>query len=207
MRTRAMLLPIVLSIAIAIPAFAQNAPSGGGGGVPGGRAGGGMVDPATIQLKIVETIKTKLAPTNDEWKKLRPLIERVQEAQRNTRTGAGMSFGTGPMMKGMINGKPIDGAAQGNQPPAAPGGKPVTGGMQFISGGGANVDTLPGQAMQDLRSSIEANASEEDIAARIKTFHEQRDLAKADLVKAQKELREVCNKRQEAILISLGQLD
>jgi Spy/CpxP family protein refolding chaperone len=193
MRTATGLTVCFALIFLALTAQAQNAPGGGAGSIAGGRVGGGPMDPGMMQVKITESIKAKLAPTDDEWKKLRPLIEKVQEAQRNLRNGAGMSFSSGPMMRGNANGKPID--------------QVHTGAFQMVGGGNAVVDTLPGQAMQDLRSSVDANAGDEELAARIKAFHEQRDAARSDLAAAQKALRQACTTRQEAILMTLGTLD
>jgi hypothetical protein len=144
-----------------------------------------MMDPSQVKAQVIETIHTKLAPTEAQWKTLLPLIEKVQDAQRNARTGAGMSFNSPPMVNG----------------------KAVTGSMRVQSGGGATVDTPAGQAMQSIRNALSGDTNDDELRKRIAALHEARDLARVDLIAAQDALRQACTPRQEATLMTLAILD
>src|SRR6476646_10783557 len=54
---------------------------GGGGG--GGGFGGGNFDPAAMQQRIMDNVKTELEFTNDtEWTAVQPLVQKVLDARR-----------------------------------------------------------------------------------------------------------------------------
>ena len=61
----------------------------------GGGQGGGNFDPAQFQQRIMERVRTNLGFTNDtDWSAVEPLIQKVMDAQRNTRgSGMGRMFG------------------------------------------------------------------------------------------------------------------
>lgn len=189
---------IVLAILFPISSvLAQSAPpSRGGGGSGGGpiggasHGGGGPVDPLILKPRIIDGIRDKLAASQDEWSKLEPKIEKVLDVKRNASTGAGMTMGSPVMVKGT--------------PP-----KGVGDAMTFRmhGGGGTMIDTAPGRAMQEIRTALEKNASDDEIKRTIAVMRKARDEARSALEAAQKELRAACTPRQEAILITLGQLD
>ena len=146
---------------------------------PGVRAGAGAVDPAQFRQKMLDTIKDKLEATDEQWEALSPKIEKVLDAKRNAGTGAGMSWSS-----------------------ATPGGRAMT------STGGGNVETAPGKAMQEVRAAIDdKDTPAEEITKKLAVMREARDKARAELDAAQKELKAACTPRQEAILVTLGQLE
>jgi Spy/CpxP family protein refolding chaperone len=79
-------------------------------------------------------------------------------------------------------------------------------------GGDSSGDSQNRSAMQtasrELRDTLEnKDATAEQIQAKLTAFREAREKAKATLVSAQKELKEVLTQRQEAVLVSMGMLD
>jgi hypothetical protein len=167
-------------VVLSAPAFAH-AQAGGGGAPPAGgvRFGGGPVDPAAFRQKQLDTIKEKMAATDDEWNALSAKIEKVIDAKRDASTGAGMSM-TSAVGRGAV----------------------------VQSTGGGNIGSEPGKAMQELRKSLEdKDASDEELAKKLAAMREARDKARQALADAQKELQSSCNKRQEVVLVTLGILE
>src|SRR2546421_8554368 len=81
----------MLMAMVAIPAFGQAPPPGGGqGGGPGGR-----FDPARFRQVMMDRIKETLGSSDDEFKALEPKIDQVLTAQRDAR-GFGMGRRGGP---------------------------------------------------------------------------------------------------------------
>ncbi|MEP0841816.1 MAG: hypothetical protein HRF43_03795, partial [Phycisphaerae bacterium] len=60
---------------------------------PGGRGGRGNFDPAQMRQRMMDNIKEELAASDDEWKVLQPKVEKVLDAQRETRGGGFGGFG------------------------------------------------------------------------------------------------------------------
>ena len=126
---------------------------------------------------MLDAIKDQLQASDKEWEALSPKIEKVMDARRNTATGAGMSWSSS-------NG-------------AAP-----------VFRAGNTPDTPPGKAMQQVKTAIEdKDISNDEILKKLAAMREAREKARAELAAAQKELKEACTPRQEAILVTLGQLD
>jgi hypothetical protein len=64
------------------------------------------------------------------------------------------------------------------------------------------------QKSRDLRASLEnKEAKPEELKAKLAAYREARQKAKADLTKAQEELRELLTVRQEAVLVMMGTLE
>ena len=64
----------------------RNRQNGGGGG-----PGGGNFDPAAMQQRIMDNVKTELEFTNDtDWSAVQPLVQKVLDARRDVGTGSGM---------------------------------------------------------------------------------------------------------------------
>ena len=75
-------------------------------------------------------------------------------------------------------------------------------------GGGNQPETAVAKARADLRTTLEnQNASAQEINAKLTALREARTKAKANLEAAQKELKEVLTARQEAVFVSMGQLE
>ena len=135
-------------------------------------------DPAQMRERMMNMYKERLGTNDDEWKVVSPKIEKVMTVQRDSRVGFG-GFGGGRRGGG-------DNA-----------------------GGGDNQPTTPvAIASADLRKSLEnKDAAADEIAKKLTALREAREKAKADLVAAQKELKEVLTARQEAVLVTMGMLD
>ena len=180
----AIALAICLSHALALadekPQAAQpNPPAQIPGAGPGGVKVG--IDPAQFRQQQIDLIKQSLQPTDEQWNTLLPKIEKVLEAQRNIRSGAGMSFSTN-MNRGQIT--------------------------RTSGGGNATVDTATGKALQEIRDALTEEAtSDADILKKLAALREEKAKAKAQVVEAQQELKAACTPRQEAVLVTLGQLD
>ncbi len=92
------LLTAVALAASTILAFAQApaAPAGGndqGGRQRSGDRGGNIQD---FMQRMNDRLKTSLKVTDEEWNVLKPLVEKVQTAQREAGAGRGFGGGRGP---------------------------------------------------------------------------------------------------------------
>ena len=150
-----------------------------------GQRGGGNFDPAQFRQRAMDRIKEQLGATDDEWKVIEPKVDKVMNAQRESRGGFGFGgFGGGRY---------------------GPGG--ATGG-----GGGGGADQQPttavGKASQDLRTTLDdKNAAPETIAKKLAGLREAREKARKDVADAQKDLKEILTQRQEAVLVINGMLE
>jgi len=180
MPTRRLLGVLFLTMAAASPALAQ---------VPGQ---GGPPDFAQMRQQFLDRMKEMLGASDDEWKALQPKIEKVQQLQRETSGMRGMfmmMFGPGgpggPPPGGPPPGAVIRGGPDGAQPPS-----PIQ------------------QKMQDLRAVLDnKDSTPEEIKARLQALRDARAQAKADLAKAQDDLRDLLTTRQESVLVMMGMLD
>ena len=153
-----------------------------GGGRRGGQGGPGGGNFADFQQRMNDRLKASLKVTDEEWNVLKPLVEKVQTAQREA--GAGRGFGGG----------------RGG--PGGPGG----GGP----GGDNNTpDTRPGAAESTaLRTALESDStSADDIKAKLAALRAIRKKGAADLAVAREDLKKVVTVRQEAVLVSMGMLE
>ena len=194
--SRRMILGFFMCLLLA-PAMlkAQPAPDGGGnaggnaGGDQGGRrnrgggngGGGGNFDPAAFRQQMMDRIKEQMAAKDDEWKVIEPKLQKVMDANRATMSGRMGGFGRG-------------GGGGGNN----------GGGNR----GGLGADTPTGKAMQELRDTLDnKDASADDIAKKLTALRDAREKAKTELATAQKDLKDVLTQRQEAVLVTMGQLE
>src|SRR6185436_4578273 len=125
----------------------------------------------------------QLGASDDEWKVIEPKVDKVMNAQRESRGGFG-GFGGGR---------------------GGPGGGGGGGG-----GGGADQQptTAVGKAGADLRTTLEdKNAAPETIAKKLAALREAREKGRKDVADAQKELKEILTQRQEAVLVINGMLE
>jgi hypothetical protein len=176
---------IVLLAAAASPAFAQ--PAGGRG------------DPAQFRQRMSDRLKELLGANDDEWKALEPKVFKVMDLQREANSGGrgmGMLMGRGGPGGG-------GGAAGGGGAGAAAGG----GGRGF----GGDPNAPPSAVMEktrELQTTLEnKDAKPDDLKAKLKALREARAKAKADLAKAQDDLRDLLTARQESALVMLGMLE
>lgn len=194
--------PTILLSAIALAAStilatAQNpAPPGGGPGGPGGGGGGGGRQRGQggpggnyqdFMQRMTDRLKTALKVSDEEWNVLKPLLEKVQTAQREAGAGRGLG-GRGP----------------GGGGPGGPGGGGPGG-----PGGDPGAEARPGAAESAaLRTALESDStSPEDLKAKLEAVRAVRKKGTADLAAAREELKKVVTVRQEAVLVSMGILE
>jgi len=178
---------LVLTMGMSASAFAQA--QGGQGGNNRGQNGGGRqrgnFDPAQMRERYMNQIKEQLGSPDDEWKLIQPRLEKVLNAQRETRSSRGGFGNRGGRTRGGNNGDNNANNQQNTRP-----------------------QTAVSQASDDLRKALEDKSTPpEEITKKIAALHEAREKAKADLAAAQKDLRELLSVRQEATLIESGILD
>jgi hypothetical protein len=209
-KTKVGLLATTLLVgAMSLPGFGQNAPGGtdnsatqgGGGGAGGGNGGGGGggqngggqgggggggwrgMDPAQMRQRMMDRIKTMLGSSDDEFSALQPKIEKVMTLTRDI----------SPNMMGMRRGRNGGGGGFGG------GGAP---------GGGEQPQSDVQVKLHDLSTALQdTQTSADDIKAKLQAYRDARTAAKADLVKAQEDLKSVLTPRQEAVLVSMGLLE
>ena len=131
-----------------------------------------------MRERWMTSIKEQLGANDDEWKVIQGKLDKVMNAQRDSRGGM---FGGGP--GGRRGGR---GGDQPSDQPSSP------------------VQT----ASRDLRTALEnKSATSEEITTKLTALREARDKARAELQTAQKDLKEVLTPRQEAVLVSMGMLE
>jgi hypothetical protein len=137
-----------------------------------------------FRKRMSERLKTSLKVTDDEWSVIEPLIEKVNEKQREA---GGSRFGGGTRGGG-----------------GTPGG--TTGGT---TGTTSTRPERPGSAESAaLRTALESDTtSPEEIKAKLTALREVRKKGASELVVAREELRKVVTVRQEAVLVSMGILE
>jgi outer membrane murein-binding lipoprotein Lpp len=172
---------------MAASAAAQEQPRRGGDrGDRGDRGGDGGDRMAEFRQRMSERTKEQLGATDAEWQVLQPKVEKVQQLQLAAASrGIGMMFGGGRGGPGGGDGG-RDGGTRSSDPNASP------------------VD----QKTRDLRASVDnKDAKPEELKAKLAALREAKQKAKADLAKAQEELRELLTVRQEAVLVMNGMLE
>jgi len=154
----------------------------------GGRQRGGDFDPAEMRQRMMERMKEQFGVANDdEWKIISERIEKVTEARRGTMAGGMGMFGRGG----------------GGRGPGGPGGD---GGGGQGRGGGRGFGPQASPEAEDLQKSIDANASPEELKAKLAKLREARKANEAKLKTAQDQLKEVLNTKQEAVAVLMGLL-
>ena len=132
-------------------------------------------------------MKEQLGTTDDEWKVLQPKLEKVMTARRDSFGGFG---------GGMFGGRGGRGGGGGR------------GGDQAQGGQNDRPESKVMKAQNELNTTLEnKSAAADDIKAKLKAYRDAREKARAELQAAQKELKEVCSVRQEAVLVMTGMLE
>jgi len=162
----------------------------------GGRRGRNF-DPAQMQERMLEGIKTRLGVTDDaEWTAMKPLL---QEVMKNQQRGMGMMGFGGRGGRGGRGGPGGPGGQndQGNQ--GAPGGP----GGQF-----AQRMAQENPEMAALATTLRAeNPSADEIKAKLAAYREAQKKRAEALKTARENLRKVLTLKQEAQLVLMGMLD
>ena len=156
----------------------------------GGRGNRANFDPAQAQQRRLEQIKETLGVTNDdEWKVIEERLQKVLDAQRESRMG-GMGMG------GMGGRRGGGGPGGNNQDPNANANIQRRGGM-----GGQ-----PNPAVTELEKALDDNAASEVVAAKLASLRDARKTAESKLEAAQAELQKIVTRKQEARLVLMGLL-
>lgn len=143
-----------------------------------GSRGGGF-DPEAFRQRMMEQMKERFEVKDDgEWKLISERIEKVSTLAREVRGGGGF----------------------GGRPPGGGGPGGDSGRSRGPSMGEPNPDA------EALQKALEAKASPEEIEAKLQKFRATRKDREAKLEKAQEELRQVLNRRQEATAVLMGLL-
>jgi Spy/CpxP family protein refolding chaperone len=143
---------------------------------------------------MMDNLKAALGSTDDEFAALQPKIEKVMQLERDANPGMGGMFGRG--------GRGGRGGGGGGGGGGAAGG----------GGGGGAANGQPTSDVQtklaDLNTALDnKDTSADDIKTKLQALRDARTAAKADLAKAQDDLKSVLTQRQEAVMVSRGLLE
>jgi len=147
----------------------------------------GNFDAARFREQQLERYRERIeVKSDDDWRKLEPLVGKVMDAQRDARMGLGFGFG---------------------------GGRGGRGGGGGGGGGGTDGDrnrgNRGGQSSPEttaLQKSLDDKASAEEVKANLAKFRETRKAKEAALDQAQDELRKALTAKQEAGAVLAGLL-
>jgi hypothetical protein len=147
------------------------------GGDRGGRGGGGGGF-EQFRERYISELKTEMGVTEEEWKVIQPKLDKVMEARREM----GGGFGRG--------------------------GRGGGGGGGGGGGDGDRQRSAVETASRELRDLLEnKDAPADEIKAKLAALRDAREKARANLLAAQKELKEILSQRQEAVLVARGTLE
>ena len=152
--------------------------------------GQGNFDPAQFRQRQMDGYRDRLeVKSDDDWKKVEPLIGKVMDAQRDARMGLG-GFGFG----GGRGGRGGGGGGGGNADQA------TTNNNRNRFGG------QPGPEAEALQKAIDDKASTDEIKLKLAKVREARTEKESALNKAQEDLRKALSVRQEAGAVLAGLL-
>lgn len=144
-----------------------------------------------------DRMRESMGATEEEWKVLLPRIEKVQTLQRNARTTSGFGGLTG-----------FGGGDRGRGGPG--GGERRPEGGNTAGGTAAATPEVPAavQKSRDLQTALaNKDVSPDELKAKLQALREARTAAKAELTKAQEELKGIVTIKQEAQLVAMGVLE
>jgi hypothetical protein len=161
--------------------LAQDNGNNNNGGQRRQRGGPGGWDPAQMEQRIMERYQDQLGFTNDtEWDAVKPLVQKVMEARRDTLSGMG---------RGMFGGRNRGGDSQDNN----------------RSRGG--FFGQPSPEADALQKAIDDNAPSSQIKDLLAKYKASQEAKRAKLKAAQDDLRKVLTTKQEAEATLLGLLE
>lgn len=188
--TLTVLAAAALLAVVGFQATSQDAPPegdrGGRGerGERGERGGRGQFDPAAMIQRRLEGIKESLASSEEEWKVLSPKIENLLKTQSESFAGGG--FGG----FGGFGGRGGGGRGGADRNADDPNASPQT------------------RARRELRRLLEDKATgTEEISRKLESYRKLRDESREAFARAQKDVRDLLTKRQEAQLVVQSLLD
>ena len=156
----------------------------------------GNFDPAQMRERMMTRYRDQIDVKSDEdWKKIEPLVGKVVDAQRDARMGLAVGgFGGG---RGGGRG---GGGGQG-------GGDGAQGGQGGRRGGGGGFGGPPSPEAAALTKAIEDKAPADEVKDKLAKFREARKAKEVALEKAQDDLRKaLTSPRQEAGAVVAGLL-
>ncbi len=161
-------------------------------GAPSASAQGkGNFNIEEFRARVMERMREAFDVKNeDEWKVLAARIEKVQEAQRDTRAFTTGGFGG----FGGFGGRGGPGGGGGG--PGGQGGKGGQGGQGNRPGGGLGGE--PNADVEALRKAVEDKAPADEIKSKLGRVRDAKKSADGKLEKAQDDLKAVLTVRQEA---------
>ena len=192
MKTKQLVAMAALAVAMSLSAgtlLAQNNDNSKKGdnnnGGQGRQRGGGNFDPAQFQQQRLDRTKERLEITDEtEWNAIKPLVEKVMNAQ---------SAAIADRMRGAFGGRNRGGGGDNAQQSDQNRGRGGFGGT-------------PSPEAEALRKAIESKASNSELKAAVAKYVESRKTKQAEMEKAQADLRKVLSVRQEAIATEVGLL-
>lgn len=171
-------------LAAALVLGANSGLAQGSGGDQGGQRQRGNWDPAQMQQRIMERYQEDLGFTNNtEWDAVKPLVQKVMEAQMAERSG---------QMRGLF-GRRSRGGNNGDQA----GNRPPRGGMFG----------QPSPEADALQKAIDDNAPSAQIKGLLAKYQAAQKAKQAKLEAAQSDLRAVLTTKQEAQATLMGLLN
>ena len=155
-------------------------------------------DPQQFRQQFQDRMREALGATPDEWAVLQPKIEKVQQLQRAASIGRG---GMAALFRNNNN---------ATDPNANPGGRGNRG-NRGQGGNGANPNDPPSPVAtkaQELQTTLQnKDTPPDELKQKLAELRQVRTKAKADLSKAQEELREIVTVRQESVLVTMSILE
>ena len=149
----------------------------------------GNFDPAQFRERQMERYRERIEVKSDEdWKKLEPLIGKVMDAQRDARMGMGF---------GGFGGRGGRGGGGGGD---AGGGNANQGGNRNRGGGQSSPEVT------ELQKALDGKAPTDEVKTKLAKLRDARKDKEAALDKAQEELRKALSPRQEAGAVLAGLL-
>jgi hypothetical protein len=149
----------------------------------------GNFDPAQFRERQMERYRERIEVKSDEdWKKLEPLIGKVMDAQRDARMGMGFGGFGGRGGRG-------GGGAGGDT-----GGNANQGGNRNRGGGQSSPEVT------ELQKALDAKAPTDEVKTKLAKVREARKAHEAALETAQEALRKALSPRQEAGAVLAGLL-
>ena len=142
------------------------------------------IDPTVVRramtVRMMERLRNQLGASEEEWKVLGPMIEKLMAAQQEVRAG-------------------IRGLGRGGQ-----GGGPGGG---FFGGGAGEPSEVEEAAAAVREAASDPDIDRRETAIRLREYRRVRDKARQHLDQVQRDLRELLTARQEGILVMLGFLE
>lgn len=160
----------------------------------GDRPQRGQFNPEEFRARMTEQMKTSLGLSDEEFKAIQPKIDAVQKAQGNARVSGGFGGfgGFGGGRRGNRGGDNAEGTAN-----AAPQRPPLP----------ENATDLQKKSRELSELLDNKDADPAAVKTKLAEVRDLRDKARAELKKAQDELRELLTPKQEAVLVMRGLLE